>query len=218
MNAFFRMSGLSGWTEAHRAAYTFHLSTRLARQAMGGIDALDPDLAAVLKKNGLYDRFELLGKMIDEVEGEHYVIPENAYRLTDDDLAAYLPDSLREKPDALTPEQWEAARADGFNSIRQKLAQDVMGYFADETSYAVLEPDAKTRAAMYGNTRPGTKAGEMLRFPQDEPPSKEKPPPSTSARRRRGPAKAAHRAKTSRVLPTQSRASSAHAPSSPVTV
>lgn len=25
MNAFFRMSGLSGWTEAHRAAYTFHL-------------------------------------------------------------------------------------------------------------------------------------------------------------------------------------------------
>lgn len=157
------MSGLSGWTEAHRAAYTIsHLSTRLARQAMGGIDALDPDLAAVLKKNGLYDRFELLGKMIDEVEGEHYVIPENAYRLTDDDLAAYLPDSLREKPDALTPEQWEAARADGFNSIRQKLAQDVMGYFADETSYAVLEPDAKTRAAMYGNTRPGTKADEML--------------------------------------------------------
>ena len=71
--------------------------------------------------------------MIDEVEGEHYVIPENAYRLTDDDLAAYLPDSLREKPDALTPEQWESARADGFNSIRQKLAQDVMGYFADET-------------------------------------------------------------------------------------
>ena len=164
MNAFFRMSGLSGWTEAHRAAYTFHLSTRLARQAMGGIDALDPDLAAVLKKNGLYDRFELLGKMIDEVEGEHYVIPENAYRLTDDDLAAYLPDSLREKPDALTPEQWESARADGFNSIRQKLAQDVMGYFADETSYAVLEPDAKTRAAMYGNTKPGTWAGEMLRF------------------------------------------------------
>ena len=39
-----------------------------------------------------------------------------------------------------------------------------MGYFADETGYAVLEPDAKAGAALYGSTRAGTKAGEMLRF------------------------------------------------------
>ena len=60
--------------------------------------------------------------------------------------------------------QWQAARTAEFERMREKLAQDVMGYFADETGYAVLEPDAKTRAAMYRGTKPGSLTGEMLRF------------------------------------------------------
>ncbi len=221
MNAFFKMSGLTDWTEAHRAAYTFHLSSRLAHFVGEGADGVNKDLAVILRRNGLMDRLALLEKMVDEVEGEKYVIPENAYRLTDAELEGYLPErfqaqndprlllakwkenrrsaladlereepfegvagdfetgslaeyhkylqtrlpeDLRHKPGLPDADAWEHARAAELARMRENLARDVMGYFADETGYAVLEPDAKTRATMYGSTRAGTLAGEMLRF------------------------------------------------------
>ena len=170
MNSFFKLSGLTGWTEAHRAAYTFNLSNRLARQLEeGDFSRVNKDYAVVLERNGLKGRWNLLQKMVQQSEdGERYVIPENAYRLSEADLEAFLPEHLRNyDPQRLgtpTPDEWQTMRSREAERIRRKLAEDVMGYFADETGYAVLEPDAKTRAAMYRNTRPGTVAGEMLRF------------------------------------------------------
>ena len=201
MNSFFKLSGLTGWTEAHRAAYTFNLSNRLARQLEeGDFSRVNKDYAVVLERNGLKDRWNLLQKMVQQSEdGERYVIPENAYRLSEADLEAFLPEHLRDydfyarqekewrtqrrrfrgkrlrnevppgtrspqRPNAPAPDEWQTMRSREAERIRRKLAEDVMGYFSDETGYAVLEPDAKTRAAMYRNTRPGTVAGEMLRF------------------------------------------------------
>lgn len=163
MDAFFKISGLTDWTEAHRAAYAFHLSSRLAHFAREGADGLNRDLAVALRRNGLMDRLDLLGKMVDEVEGETYVIPENAYRLTDADLEGHLPEHLRESG-GMPSETWEAARAAELARMRENLARDVMGYFADETGYAEREPDAQPRAAIYDGTRPDALAGEMPRF------------------------------------------------------
>ena len=42
------------------------------------------------------ERWNLIGKLVDEVGGEQYIIPENAYRLTEADLEAHLPEHLRE--------------------------------------------------------------------------------------------------------------------------
>lgn len=97
MNAFSKMSGLTGWTEAHRAAYALHLSSRLAHYAAGDAEDLNKDLAVVLRRNGLMDRIDLIHKMADDLEGERYVIPENAWRLTDADLEEHLPEHLREE-------------------------------------------------------------------------------------------------------------------------
>lgn len=47
---------------------------------------------------------------------------------------------------------------------RRDLELAVLRFFADETSYGVVEVDARTRRTMTQGTRPGTFAGEAMRF------------------------------------------------------
>ena len=70
---------------------------------------------------------------------------------------------------------WDAIRAsrqrqaDGRSYITpeglpDKLADSLRAYFADRATYAVIEPDARTRAILLQGTQPGTVPGELLRF------------------------------------------------------
>lgn len=46
----------------------------------------------------------------------------------------------------------------------QKLRTDLRAFFIDETKYAVIEPDARTRSVLTLGQRPGTIQGELARF------------------------------------------------------
>ena len=167
MNTFFRLSGLEGWTEAHKAAYAYYTSNRLARNADTDFARLNPDYRRVLEKEGMADYWPLMKLLAEDVEGERYIVPQNAMNLPESELVRYLPIELQNPPIAANPAglaDWQQARTNGLNRIRRDVQTKVMGYIADETSYAVLEPDAKVRASMYQGTKPGTVAGEILRF------------------------------------------------------
>lgn len=171
MNGFFKLSGLEAWTEGHKASYAMTLSGMLGRAGKAGFSAVNKDFAVTLKRHGLDTRWNLIRKMArQEADGEWHVLPERAYALTDADIERHLPEYAREGnrpgpgagPERL--EQWERARAKEQDKIRRDTATKVMGFYADETRYAVLEPDEKTRAWMYGNTKTGTARGEFWRF------------------------------------------------------
>lgn len=192
MNTFFRYSGLDAWTEGHKAAYTHYLSNRLAEHAETPFRELDAHMAANLRRHGLEDRWDLMRRLVQVgPDGRRYVVPERAFDLGDADVEHLLRGAWDEsgRPGYREPRKasgesdaefaaraalaearhadavatWEAGRARELDRLRRDLATDVMGYYADETRYAVLEPDEKTRALMYQGTRPGTVVGEVLR-------------------------------------------------------
>ena len=170
MDTFFRLSGLEAWTEGHRSGYAFTLSGMLADAAKKNFADVNPDFAVTLRRNGLESRWPLLREMLTTVEGTDYILPEKALNLSDAQLKPFLPEHLRDKsvydrngqkaPDDAT---WQAMRQKALDRQRRQLMEDVMGFLSDETGYAILEPDAKTRALMYRGTRPGTVTGELLR-------------------------------------------------------
>ncbi|MGE4334962.1 MAG: hypothetical protein AB7E55_03180 [Pigmentiphaga sp.] len=76
----------------------------------------------------------------------------------------------------ITEKDWDVIRAsserlvDGREYlVPENVADEVVAtklrtYFTDQTSFLVLEPDAKTRSIMLQSTRPGTWSGEIARF------------------------------------------------------
>ena len=164
MNAFFKLSGLEGWTEAHKAAYAYYVSNRMAQNAGVPWASLNADYRAVLEKNGMERYWPAMQHLVQKVEGEDYVIPENAKKLADADIEYLLPPEYQTMPAGVDPAAWQAGRAEALDGIRKEVEQKAMAFITDEVSYAVLEPDAKVRATMYQGTRPGTPVGEFLRF------------------------------------------------------
>ncbi len=164
MNVFFKLSGLEGWTEAHKAAYAYYVSNRMAQNTGVPWASLNADYRAVLEKNGMERYWPAMQHLVQKVEGEDYVIPENAKKLADADIEYLLPPEYQTMPAGVDPAAWKAGRAEALDGIRKEVEQKTMSFITDEVSYAVLEPDAKVRAMMYQGTRPGTVQGEMLRL------------------------------------------------------
>lgn len=65
----------------------------------------------------------------------------------------------KDSPSALSASDLAAVR-----ELREELRGALRSYITDRASYAVIEPDARTRAIMRRGTQPGTVAGELLRF------------------------------------------------------
>lgn len=156
-NKLFRWSGLNWITERGKAGYTLWLSGHLGEVAGKTFDQLDGARRAMLQYHGVSpERWEVMRKMSRQAEdGKTYFTPEAVAGLTDADLAPLLPEFARNAPPDVQAR--ELAR------IRDSLRFDSMAMLADETAFAIIEPDDATRAFMRQGTRPGTTAGELWR-------------------------------------------------------
>ena len=167
VNTLFKISGLNAWTEAHKAAAGLYLSNRMAENAGRKFTELNPHYAATLKRAGLESRWDLIRQLATrEADGHQYILPESARDLTDARLEAHLPENLREgkRPsDAEKAENFDTARQRSLDRLRSDLELDLLGYIHDEVGYAVIEPDARTRAVMTQGLAPGTARGEAVR-------------------------------------------------------
>lgn len=154
MNTFFKMNGLTAWTEAHKVAYTFSLSHRLAMQIKEGGNNLQLDYKAVLEKNNMLKYWDILSEMIHDVEGNSYITAESAYSLTDVDVLPYISDYIIE--DSMkNPQVLENA----IFREKERISYTVQSYYADELSYLVFESDAKTRVNRTQGHKARTGAG-----------------------------------------------------------
>ncbi|HGN1460040.1 TPA: hypothetical protein ACKRR0_001523 [Pseudomonas aeruginosa] len=85
-------------------------------------------------------------------DGRDYMTPDGVADITDERIAQYLGDQDRPvSPGAI-------------RETRQDLERSLRAYINDRVTYAVLEPDARTRSIMNQGTQPGTVPGDLLRF------------------------------------------------------
>lgn len=142
---FFRWNGLSWWTDVQRGVAGRVISAEMGMRAKTAYDKLPPNYRHVLGLHGITEaQWEAIRKVDNRtVDGKDYITPDRIRELPDEAVASL----------GKTPE-------DG----RRNLELSVLRFFADETAYGVVEVDNATRRLMTQGNRPGTFAGEALRF------------------------------------------------------
>lgn len=153
-NLFFKLNGLNWWTDTMRSTAALMMSHNLAYNRGRSWDSISPDLRRVLE---LFDidsgRWDLLRSTPARLaDGREYMTTQGIDDIPSESLAGYLQGQGRTVNDTAIAE------------LREELRGQLRSYITDRASYAVIEPDARTRAIMRRGTKPGSIAGELLRF------------------------------------------------------
>lgn len=151
---FFKLNGLTWWTDTMRSTAALMMSHHLAYNRALSWDNMNPDLQRTLQ---LFDidagKWDLLRSTpARQADGREYMTTQGIDDISAADLAAYLQSKGRPVNDAALAE------------LREELAGNLRSYITDRASYAVIEPDARTQAIMRRGTQPGSVVGELLRF------------------------------------------------------
>ncbi|WP_312388588.1 hypothetical protein [Stutzerimonas nitrititolerans] len=151
---FFKLNGLTWWTDTMRSTAALMMSHHLAYNRTLDWDKMNPDLKRTLE---LFDidagKWDLLRSTpAKEADGREYMTTQGIDNIPEESLAGYLTSKGR------------TANAAAIGELREELRGSLRSYITDRASYAVIEPDARTQAIMRRGTQPGTVAGEFLRF------------------------------------------------------
>ena len=151
---FFKLNGLTWWTDTMRSTAALMMSHHLAYNRALNWDQMNPDLRRTLElfdfDAGKWDLVRNTGAKL--ADGREYMTTQGIDDIPDADLAGYLTSTGR------------TVNAAAIGELREELRGSLRSYITDRASYAVIEPDARTRAMMRRGTQPGTVAGELLRF------------------------------------------------------
>jgi len=141
---FFRWSRLTWWTDVQRASAARMIAAEMGMRAKTAFADLPPAYSHVLGLHGIdAPKWEAIRKAtFREVNGTAYVTPDRIRDLPDEALAGL----------------------GNVDKARRDLEMAVRRFVADETSYGVIETDARSRRTMTQGLRPGTVAGEGIRF------------------------------------------------------
>lgn len=142
---FFRWNGLSWWTDIQRATAGRVISAEMGMRSRAAFADLPANYRHVLGLHGIDAvKWEAIRKVGGRaIDGKVYITPELVRDLPDEAV-----DGLGKTPD----------------DARRDLEMTLRRFFADETAYAVIETDARSRRTTTWGTRPGTFAGEAIRF------------------------------------------------------
>ena len=154
MSLFFKLNGLSWWTDANKASAGLMMAHNLAQNKGRAWGTMDAGLRRTL---GLYDldagKWDLLRGMDTRMaDGRDYMTTDGIPGIPDERISAYL------------TEQGRKISESAIRETREGLSRSLRAYVNDRVSYAVLEPDARTRSIMNQGTRPGTIMGDLNRF------------------------------------------------------
>lgn len=158
LNTFFRLNGLSWWTDVQKAGAQLMMARHLGNLKDKAWEALDEDTTRVLS---MYDVtkpvWEMIRKEIRPAEnGRHYLTVDLARKIADEKIDAHIASKI----DNLNGPQKSRLREE----FREKLETNLQAYFSDRADYAVPTPGANERAHMQRGTRPGTGLGEAARL------------------------------------------------------
>ena len=154
MSLFFKLNGLSWWTDANKASAGLMMAHNLAQNKGRAWGTMDAGFRRTL---GLYDidagKWDLLRSMDTRMaDGRDYLTADGIGDIPADRIGDYLTSQGRKVSDS------------AIRETREGLDRSLRAYVNDRVSYAVLEPDARTRSIMNQGTRPGTMMGDLNRF------------------------------------------------------
>lgn len=162
---FFKWSGLSGWTDTARSASARVIAAGLGRKAGLSFDKLPEATRYLFNLHGITpEKWNALRAGAEKASnGNKYLLPDAARSAPDELILPIVKDQI-----AALPRKNEAAFEKAAKKIidraRRELEIDLHRYYADETSYAVVETDAASRRFSTAGFRPGTIEGEAIRF------------------------------------------------------
>lgn len=144
MNAFFKLSGLTWWTDRLTNTFATMSSVHMAEQSGKAWNALDPRYRRTLELHGIgAERWELVRQLVT----------------TEGDYRFMWPEAVRSLPDELFGDK-PAKIARG----KQELELDLRAFFSDEAAFGIIKADDRTRMFTTQGTAPGTALGEAMRF------------------------------------------------------
>ncbi|WP_442582544.1 hypothetical protein ACSBOB_11605 [Mesorhizobium sp. ASY16-5R] len=176
---FFRLNGLTWWTDASRSVAGRTIAAEMGMRAKTAYSALPANYRHVL---GLHDIDAAKWNAIRRAEfresnGRSYVTPDRVRDLPDTVIEPLVAKRVaaarkasrideaktpatRAKRQAVFDERRAAILGDG----RRELELSVLGFIADEVNFGIIETDARSRRTTTLGLRPGTIAGETIRF------------------------------------------------------
>ncbi|MGR4041502.1 hypothetical protein [Pseudomonas sp. 910_21] len=154
MGLFFKFNGLSWWTDANKASAGLMMAHHLAQNKGRAWGSMDESLRRTLS---LYDidagKWDLLRGMDSRMaDGQNYLTADGIGDIPAERIGEYLTAQGRKVSDS------------AIRETREGLDRSLRAYVNDRVSYAVLEPDARTRSIMNQGTQPGTMMGDLNRF------------------------------------------------------
>lgn len=184
MNNYFKWIGVTGMFDHSRQAFVRERAAWLGMNRDKAFADLDPHLQKSFLRNGIDElRWDAIRHSQTEyVNGEHYVMPEAARTADDKFIFKMIEPRLKEawrlsKVDEAKMPETRAKRQAAFDKrrlqiieqTRYDLEMQLRKYYSDETNYAVIQPNAKSRRISRGaigggrGTRPGETFGEVVR-------------------------------------------------------
>ena len=156
MRQFFRLNGLTLWTDSMRGGAVIGMARHVGDFVSKSWKELPEGLRDTIGLYGINGpEWKLINKAgtqtFEGVDGK-FLTPESVLDLDDAAIASYLSEV------GLKPTKTQ------IDKTRAELKDKIRTYYVDRTSYAVIEPDAKTMATMHQGTQAGSFVGELMRF------------------------------------------------------
>lgn len=155
LNTFFRWNGLTVWTDSVRAGSMIGMAGRIGSYVGIQHGRLPKGIQDVMTLYGIgKDEWSLISmagtKQVDGVDG-NFITPDMVLNIPSESVVKHL-ESI-----GVTPTEYQ------IKKTKKDLSESLRMYYVDRSQYAVIEPDAKTRAMMLQGTEPGTAQGELYR-------------------------------------------------------
>lgn len=162
---FYRFNGLTWLTDVGRSVAARMISADMGAYAKADWAKLPASYQSVLTMHGLtpakWDALRTINGKLDN--GNVYLTPDMARQIPDAAIEPLIKDRV-DKLALTDPEKREKAVARFRDDMRLEIELDMGRFFADETSFAVVETDATTRRYSTAGLQPGTLGGELARY------------------------------------------------------
>ena len=164
-NIFFKATGLTDVIDRQKAGVKRGLSRMLGQSVDTEFGALPAETQRMLKLYAIspaeWDALRTAPGHA-EVDGRVHLTPDAATRASPEGIRGVTVDQGNgplPMPDAGSP-----AAARGEERARQQLGLKLHALYQDIADRSIITPGVRDRALLLGGTRPGTVAGELLRF------------------------------------------------------
>lgn len=163
---FMRLTGGPRWQDASRSAAGYMLGNIGARNAAHDFANLPAGYRDQLQRYGITaDDWEVMRTHgVKEFEGERYLLADNFGAVPDAALAPMVQGKIEAiQARKVSDEAKAAGIRRAYDQAREDLSAKLYNMYADQIGFMALEPDAQTKALMYGDTQRGTVRGEFWR-------------------------------------------------------